>query len=150
MNKFWLTIGVVSFFLVGCAEDGADSEKQVETKAVEVVKEKSTGETEEAGEKVEFTVSEPEAAATNVKLNPPHGEPGHDCAIAVGAPLDGSGGQVQGTSPQVQPTAQPTAQPMVQPNLKVNAPSSGGGINPPHGQPGHDCAVAVGAPLPVK
>ena len=29
-------------------------------------------------------------------------------------------------------------------------PASGGSgkVNPPHGQPGHDCKVAVGAPLP--
>ena len=24
------------------------------------------------------------------------------------------------------------------------------GMNPPHGQEGHDCAIAVGAPLPKK
>jgi hypothetical protein len=35
-----------------------------------------------------------------------------------------------------QPTFQPAA--------------SSGNLNPPHGQPGHDCAVAVGAPLPVQ
>jgi hypothetical protein len=26
-------------------------------------------------------------SGSSAKLNPPHGQPGHDCAIAVGAPL---------------------------------------------------------------
>jgi hypothetical protein len=30
---------------------------------------------------------------------------------------------------------------------KFNASSN---LNPAHGQPGHDCAVAVGAPLPTR
>jgi hypothetical protein len=59
-----------------------------------------------------------------VNLNPPHGEPGHDCAIAVGQPLSSvSGG---GDSPII---------------------NSSSNINPPHGDPGHDCAIAVGQPL---
>lgn len=50
-------------------------------------------------------------------LNPPHGQPGHDCSIPVGSPLK----------------AQAQTKPV---------------LNPPHGEPGHDCSVAVGAPLP--
>lgn len=85
----------------------------------------------------------PPAAAPsngNVKLNPAHGQPGHDCAIAVGAPLNGKR------------AASPTA-PQAKPVMNVApaaAPAKGGSgkVNPAHGQPGHDCAVAVGAPLP--
>ncbi len=54
----------------------------------------------------------------NLTVNPAHGQPGHDCSIAVGAPL-----------------------------TNANA-ASEPKINPAHGQPGHDCSVAVGAPLP--
>lgn len=74
-------------------------------------------------------------------LNPPHGEPGHDCAIAVGAPLNGS---PAANSPQ--PTASPT---MSFPTPAPSPVSVQGGprLNPAHGQPGHDCAVQVGAPL---
>ncbi len=84
-----------------------------------------------------------------VALNPPHGEPGHRCDLEVGAPLDGAPANpttIQG-APQV-PVFNP-------PPSFSTAPSAGGtttgaGLNPPHGQPGHDCAVAVGAPLPKK
>lgn len=53
-------------------------------------------------------------------LNPPHGQAGHRCDIAVGAPLGG--------------------------NTPIN--NSTANLNPPHGQAGHRCDIAVGAPLP--
>lgn len=75
-------------------------------------------------------------------LNPPHGQPGHDCAVAVGAPLNGS------PAPNMVPTSAPTMNfPTATPSPS-QAPISGGQrLNPPHGEPGHDCAVQVGAPL---
>ena len=78
----------------------------------------------------------PAEVYTAAGLNPPHGEPGHDCAIAVGAPLNGS---------PAANVSQPTA-----PTMNFQPPASvqgGPRLNPPHGQPGHDCAVQVGAPL---
>jgi len=54
-------------------------------------------------------------------VNPPHGQPGHRCDIAVGAPLGGNS--------------------MLGNDTSVN-------LNPPHGQAGHRCDIAVGAPLP--
>lgn len=78
------------------------------------------------------------ANAGTAKLNPAHGEPGHDCAIPVGAPLDGSGGK----APQAATLTQDNAAPA---NPSVSA--EGKKLNPAHGQPGHDCAVPVGAPL---
>ena len=75
-------------------------------------------------------------------LNPPHGQPGHDCAIAVGAPLNGSPAPI--AAPQSAPAMNfPTASPSTSPASTT----SGQRLNPPHGQPGHDCAVQVGAPL---
>lgn len=74
-------------------------------------------------------------------MNPAHGQPGHRCDIAVGAPLNSAP-----TQPTVQPstTTSEVAAPAPQsPNL-ITAP----GMNPPHGQEGHVCSVAVGAPLP--
>ncbi|AKD02246.1 hypothetical protein POKO110462_07575 [Pontibacter korlensis] len=68
-----------------------------------------------------------------VALNPPHGEPGHNCAIPVGAPLDG-----------------PPLPRLVKPNLSPVPSQTPPGMNPPHGQPGHDCAIPVGAPLGKK
>ncbi|WP_231425420.1 hypothetical protein [Pedobacter sp. Leaf250] len=72
------------------------------------------------------------------KLNPKHGEPGHRCDIAVGALLDSK--PVQAAQASVsQPVVTQTA------NTKVAK-----GINPPHGQPNHRCDIAVGAPLSSK
>ncbi len=87
----------------------------------------------------------PAQNASGQKLNPPHGEPGHDCAVAVGAPLNSPAGQ-QPTiqTQQVQPNL--NTQPQLQAQPTENA--QGQKLNPPHGEPGHDCALAVGAPLP--
>ena len=79
----------------------------------------------------------PAPTTTAPGMNPPHGQPGHDCAIAVGAPLNSK----PNTAPQpVSPVGAPT---LSVPPVSNTAP----GLNPPHGQPGHDCAIAVGAPL---
>jgi hypothetical protein len=94
------------------------------------------------------------ATKSSVRLNPAHGQPGHDCAIAVGAPLKGSVAKVaapapvQATAPNFSVASVPDAAP-----VQATAPNFGvpnAKVNPAHGQPGHDCAVAVGAPLPVK
>ncbi|HTM65196.1 MAG TPA: hypothetical protein VL093_02670 [Flavipsychrobacter sp.] len=92
-----------------------------------------------AGKAQTATQGSSQAAKTVAAINPPHGQPGHDCAVAVGAPLNSSAGN---QAPQAQ---QPTTTP-----AQSSTPAGNGSarINPPHGQPGHDCDVAVGAPLP--
>nr|WP_299200816.1 hypothetical protein [uncultured Brumimicrobium sp.] len=67
---------------------------------------------------------------TGVTLNPPHGEPGHDCAVPVGQPLNAAAG-ANVNAPTVNT-------PKVNNNVR---------LNPAHGEPGHDCAVPVGQPL---
>jgi hypothetical protein len=90
-------------------------------------------------------------AVSTARLNPAHGQPGHDCSVAVGAPLKKTAAAVsapaKATLASVPVETTPTTAPVVAsaPNFNANAK-----INPAHGQPGHDCAVAVGAPLPVK
>lgn len=82
------------------------------------------------------------ASSTNVKLNPAHGEPGHDCALPVGAPLKGAG-EIQENIKITSPAGQnvtPAAAPSKAANTNVK-------INPAHGEPGHDCAKPVGSPL---
>ncbi len=79
---------------------------------------------------------------TTAMLNPAHGQPGHRCDIAVGAPLD---------SKPVQPVPQATT-PENAPKLNTS-PANGvstAGLNPSHGQPGHRCDIPVGAPLNSK
>jgi hypothetical protein len=83
------------------------------------------------------------AATGNNGLNPAHGQPGHRCEIAVGAPLTS-----QPAANAVQPTApvQQTQSQTVTTSKTTTAP----GMNPPHGEPGHRCDIAVGAPLNSK
>lgn len=87
-------------------------------------------------------------------MNPPHGQPGHRCEIPVGAPLNSKPAQ---NNNQPQATQVVNSKPTAQPVMNVN--SNGGsttivgasnlpGINPPHGEEGHRCDIAVGAPLP--
>jgi hypothetical protein len=93
----------------------------------------------------------PKATANKGPVNPAHGQPGHNCAIAVGAPLSSAPTAKPAPAP-VQ--AQTVSSPLVtaaQPTPVANAAPAGnpkGKVNPAHGQPGHNCAVAVGAPLP--
>lgn len=71
----------------------------------------------------------------NLMINPAHGQPGHRCDLAVGAPLTNA------TTPQA---------PVVIPQNIQGTPApapAGLKINPAHGQPGHRCDLQVGAPL---
>lgn len=70
-------------------------------------------------------------AKTAPGMNPPHGQPGHRCDIAVGAPLNATGSNASAGN-------------------KASTPQTPPGMNPPHGQPGHRCDIAVGAPLNSK
>lgn len=86
----------------------------------------------------------PAATQGKVALNPAHGQPGHRCDIAVGAPLN--------SPPQITTNNQVSAQPNpITVNPVVNTPaqkvSGNQKLNPAHGQPGHDCAIPVGQPL---
>ena len=88
-------------------------------------------------------------------MNPPHGQPGHRCEIAVGAPLNSKSTDTK--KPQV--TQVINEKPVEKPVLNVNSNNGSStlvgtntppGMNPPHGQEGHRCDVAVGAPLPKQ
>ena len=83
------------------------------------------------------------------KLNPPHGQPGHRCDIPVGAPLN-SKPAAQPAAPQQQVTQQQIVidPQQAQQHTGTTEPGFSGKPNPPHGQPGHRCDIAVGAILP--
>lgn len=83
-----------------------------------------------------------QTSAGAVQLNPPHGQPGHRCDIKVGEPLTGAAPATISTQTQQQPMG-----------TVVPPPAQGAtaaGKNPAHGQPGHRCDIAVGAPLNSK
>ncbi len=94
-------------------------------------------ETEPAKDQVETTETT-EASKTTAALNPEHGAPGHRCDLPVGAPLD------QAASSSMQQTNTTI-------NTNVSPVRVQGGdtptINPPHGEPGHDCSKPVGSEL---
>jgi hypothetical protein len=79
-----------------------------------------------------------QAAPAGITLNPAHGQPGHRCDLAVGAPLNSTPNTTARTQT---PVATTKAVPATQ------AAPAGLKINPAHGQPGHRCDLAVGAPL---
>jgi hypothetical protein len=85
-----------------------------------------------------------QAAPTAKGMNPPHGQPGHRCDIAVGAPLNSKPAPAPTTAQPV--TATPTIQPTIAQQPAAVTPTAPG-MNPQHGQPGHRCDIAVGAPL---
>jgi len=87
----------------------------------------------------------PTKIATSSALNPEHGQPGHRCDISVGAPLNSK--PSAGATPVANPVTNVVnaSAPVALPAKAVNA--NGTKLNPAHGQPGHDCKVAVGEPL---
>lgn len=94
--------------------------------------------------------------APGQKINPAHGKPGHQCGIPVGAALKNDKPVTTNITPS--PTDLPLKNLSNQPQLldlakSTAAPAnplasvSATGANPAHGQPGHRCDIAVGAPL---
>jgi hypothetical protein len=98
-------------------------------------------------------------------MNPPHGQPGHRCDIPVGMPLNS-----KPAPPQPKMTITPSATPGKATIVPVPTAANGApailqdpnaapapaavatapGMNPPHGQPGHRCDIAVGQSLPKE
>lgn len=109
--------------------------------------------------------------ATAPGMNPPHGQAGHRCDISVGAPLNSPPGKPATPPAQPQMTTKitqsgntgttitpaiinadgnftTTPAPSAAPPILQAPVETAPGMNPPHGQEGHVCGTAVGAPLP--
>ncbi|REG96300.1 hypothetical protein [Flavobacterium aquicola] len=101
------------------------------------------------------TITQSVAAKTPKGMNPPHGQPNHRCDIPVGAPLNSKPATTATTA-----TTSPPSSGEISKNITVQQPvpallstsatntETPEGMNPPHGQAGHRCDIAVGAPLP--
>ena len=126
--------------VVACKDNAGNTGTASDTKPV-VTQQPATSTPASPGN----TATLPQGSSTGTAgVNPPHGQPGHDCSVAVGAPLKG------GAPANAQPIMNQTATPAPAVSLPANNTGSntnGAKVNPPHGQPGHDCSVAVGAPL---
>lgn len=83
---------------------------------------------------------------TPTGMNPPHGEKGHRCDISVGAPLSSVPVKSEVSKPV---SEQVKIEQNVPALLSTSTPEviTPKGMNPPHGEEGHLCEIAVGAPL---
>lgn len=131
-KSFVLMLLIAVPFFISCKDETKSEEP------TEVVQDETETTLEQKKQMLNNAVPTNNANATSgntANLNPPHGQPGHRCDIAVGAPLDG--GTPNGSAPtQINMQNEANA-----------APATGKGLNPPHGQPGHRCDIKVGDPL---
>lgn len=178
MKLFPLSVIAVSF-LVSCQKETKPSEK-ISAKVSDSVAAVIASEYETTlrqmaapaqNTQAPITVNPNPTTATTVQatkpgMNPPHGQPGHRCDIAVGAPLNSkpaATGNTQAmkftpptTTGQTQNITAPNGTPAIlQPNAEAPKPVPQktlegwqGKANPAHGQEGHRCDVKVGDPLP--
>jgi hypothetical protein len=100
----------------------------------------------QAQNNVVMTPVQTQAQPTAPGMNPPHGQPGHRCDISVGAPLNSKPAAPATPATVTTTPAQPQVTMKEVPTTTKTAP----GMNPPHGEPGHRCDIAVGAPLNSK
>ena len=126
-------------FFVSC-DSGSDNKEQLLAPSVSPV---ATDQT--------LPASNDSGAAfkSGVALNPQHGQPGHRCDLAVGAPLNAPATNIQPNVATPPPTSSATSNTDVQ-KVLPQANTSTAGLNPKHGEPGHRCDIAVGAPLNSK
>lgn len=141
MKQFFLALYAGSLFFFSCSNSTQTEKGNINAAPDSGVQKSETV----AANSPEITLSA--SPATNQQsdagLNPAHGEPGHRCDIPVGAPLNSPPGQEP--SIQAQPTINTSTPPA--PPVKTQPATTAPGMNPPHGEPGHDCSIAVGAPL---
>jgi len=150
---------VASIFLTSCKKELEPQESSetplTETAAPEVPAQETTqvppASTQVAPQPVQQSTT---VAPTAPGMNPPHGQPNHRCDIAVGAPLNSP----KAAAPAPHNAPNPNSLEKVAPKTAVSQPvqqsttvaPTAPGMNPPHGQPGHRCEIAVGAPLPTE
>ncbi|UGS23833.1 hypothetical protein [Flavobacterium channae] len=152
---------IVSMFFVSCKKDEEvkPTEEAQQTaqpfSGEEWLKQRVGGQGQPVQQPVQQQVQTQSQTQTAPGMNPPHGQPGHRCEIPVGAPLNSK----PNTQPQQQTTQVVNSKPVQQPVLNVNSKDGAAtivgtatppGMNPPHGQEGHRCDIAVGAPLPKE
>lgn len=113
----------------------------------------------------ENTANSTNAQAVNTtppELNPPHGEPFHQCDIPVGSPLNAAAPASTATTNTSTTVQRSNFAPTIENAARLGNSSQNNAtastlanttppkLNPPHGQPFHRCDIAVGSPLPVN
>jgi len=146
---FISSIVITSLLFVSCKKELEPQESTPTSELVKLGLVKDTAKVKSVVEAPQPQTNPNTVLGETKGLNPAHGQPGHRCDIAVGAPLNSAPTQGQTA------TAQPTQTIQVNPNQKnmvttttVAAPVKvAKGMNPSHGQPGHRCDIPVGSPL---
>lgn len=160
MKKLLFASIILSIFSAGCLSDSKKMEPPQPVQTTAPMQTQPVGTTDPSAnpqpgaQPVQQTVPSSQASVpapvvnsgSSVKLNPAHGMPGHRCDISVGAPLDSKPSQ-PATNTAVNTSSTPT---QVTPPPVVLPQATTKGLNPAHGQPGHRCDIAVGAPLDSK
>ncbi len=138
------SLAVTSLLFISCKKELEPQETTATSELVRLGLAKDT--TKAAAPVVQNPAANPNTVLSDTKgINPPHGQPGHRCDIAVGAPLNSAPpqqGQVVAQTGQTVKVGQPQVVTTTTAPVKVAK-----GMNPPHGQPGHRCDIPVGAPL---
>jgi len=169
MKIFLKSLVIVSMCFISCKNEPAptNAPKKLETTTLEAVVgslSPSASNTTIAPDQIQPKATEatPNSIMRTVKytavpvptakeMNPPHGQPNHRCDIAVGAPLNSKPVNAAVTSPPLKSTVvapQTVSIPANAPMVVTPTVVTAAGMNPPHGQEGHRCDVAVGAELP--
>lgn len=157
LQKSIYCIAMLSIALTGCKKD--ETAKEAELKPGELPPTQNPAFMNLDASPAVTTTATPAPAANSASpvtatapgMNPPHGQPGHRCEIPVGAPLNSKPGAATTAQAPQPATTQPVqfAPPVTKEQpASVTPVTTAPGMNPPHGQPGHRCDVAVGAPLP--
>ncbi len=155
MKLSFLTLCVGSLLVFSCANEKEPS-KENSVPSVDTAR-LNNAPTQPQATPITLTPAENRTTQSNSPasgMNPAHGEPGHRCDIAVGAPLNSPPASATST-PVIQQSTPAFTPPPSAPGINTTpatpvntTPSATApGMNPPHGQPGHDCSIAVGAPL---
>ncbi|MCV2485938.1 hypothetical protein OD917_13455 [Flavobacterium sp. SH_e] len=138
------SLAVTSLLFISCKKE---LEPQETTATSELVRLGLAKDTTKAAPVVQNPAANPNTVLSDTKgINPAHGQPGHRCDIAVGAPLNSAPPQQGQVTAQAGQTVQ-VSQPQVVTTTTTAPVKVAKGMNPPHGQPGHRCDIPVGAPL---
>jgi hypothetical protein len=150
-----LTLLVIALAFVACG--GNDEKEAPSTDTIPAINDSAS-----TPVSVSIPDTAPQSGQSAMRINPPHGEPGHVCEVEVGKPIPDN---LKSSAPAEKVTATPNSSPItvnpapapvnnmpatISTNPGTNPAASAAtapGMNPPHGQPGHDCAIPVGAPL---
>jgi len=140
------SLAVTSLLFVSCKKELEPQESTATSELVRLGLAKDT--TKTAAPVVQnATTANPNTVLNDTKgINPAHGQPGHRCDIAVGAPLNSAPQQQGQVTAQAGQTVK-MSQPQVVTTTTTAPVKTAKGMNPPHGQPGHRCDIPVGAPL---